>query len=705
MKTKIILCFSFFALILQAQWKPTKGPYGGYIDKCVNQNSSTYVTTPNGLYRSDDGGKNWKLLDHDLPDYYAALSVCVNEDEVFMTYSDYKYKTSGLVYSNDKGEHWIKRPLTGSREMAYSNGILLAWNYKEILESNDKGITWSPSSLKINYASHIRANHSYFFVSDSKRIYRRAIADTSWQLIYSIINQDHISTLYVTDSIIIMLLDHKPGFHSIDNGLSWQNISIQGFNGESLIADFGDKLYFSNSTEIYKSTDKGLTWNYLIASPTRDLHFYSLIRAGNSLLGADHNLGLVRTENEFINYETSSTGIYASNVARMFPTDSFLFAIGYQSVERYDYFTKKWNEKSLLIGENLEELHYFNGRLFILPRITDHLFISKNQGQSFYRVDLPLIILPSTNPENIKFIHFNDKLILQLNQGYLISDDFGDSWQRLDFKNSSNKFIYPFDIAPFKKMLVAAAYDQSLTTFSYYTTSDLLKWDSLPLINPPNKADKIFYEFTVSKDKLFFAIITLNGCTLNEYNPNTSYLIECKGLADICHSLFYFRNRIIDQNDTMLICLENGYYKSFDAGLNWVRATDNLNTSTLSFFTDLASKDQIIYASTYDKGVLKTNWDELYTIVNTKNNNSEKNENIISYPNPTSGIIELFGKYLENRKTDVLQIYNLQGLLVFETKDHFYPGYKLNIESLNAGLYFLKIGNTNKSICKLLIQK
>lgn len=695
---------------LQAQWHSTKGPFGGYIADYKNEGISTFVNTANGLFRSDDDGKNWIRLDDGLPEFHSALGFCVDQKEVFMIYDDLKNNQNILVYSNDRGDHWIKRPNPnpqwGGYQMAYEGGILIAQSKQGLIESYDKGISWVSSNLgtRIKNARFIMANQSFFFVADwSKKLYRRGIQDTSWQLIDT--TGVNYSNFHITDSLLIMLLDRKPGLRSLDNGLSWQSIPIQGFNGKRFIADFGDSLYFSNSTEIYKSTDNGLTWNYLIASPTRDLHFYSLIRAGNSLLGIDSRLGLVRTENEFNNYETSSTGIYASNVSRMFPTDSFLFAIGYQSVERFDYLTKKWNEKSLLIGENLEELYYFNGRLFILPRITDHLFISKNQGQSFYRVDLPLIILPSANPENIKFIHFKDKLILQLNQGYLISEDFGDRWHKLDFINSSNKFIYPFDIAPLKKILVAAAFDQSLNTLSYYTTSDLLKWDLMPLINPPNNTDRIFYEFTTSKDKLFFAINTPNGCTLNEYNQSTSFLTECKGLSDICNSLFYFRNRIIDQNDTMLICLEQGYYKSIDAGLNWTRVIDNLNTSTLNYFTDLASKDQIIFASTYDKGVLESSWDELSTIVNTENKYSETNENVIPMPNPSSGIIEIHGNYLENNKTEAIHIYNLQGQCVFESNDMLYPGYNMNLEFLNAGLYFLKIGNSNNVICKLLIQK
>src|SRR6185436_4718231 len=97
MKTIIFSVLCFTTLTLTAQWNSLKGPYGGGIYNYINEGNSCYVSTSNGFYRSDDNGENWIRLDQNLPEFMEALGFCVEKDEVFLNYHDFKTRQYGFV--------------------------------------------------------------------------------------------------------------------------------------------------------------------------------------------------------------------------------------------------------------------------------------------------------------------------------------------------------------------------------------------------------------------------------------------------------------------------------------------------------------------------------------------------------------------------------------------------------------------------------
>lgn len=600
--------------MLQAQWHSLKGPYGGYINNSVNSGTSSYVSTLNGLYRSDDDGKHWMRLDNGLPEFHNAISFCANKDEVFLCYSDYITNEIGFVYSNDQGLHWIKRALPAQNwskdqgvEMIYSDGILVATGDQELIESYDKGISWNSAHLKNPNSEFggLSANHTHIFISNSYHsVLKRAIRDTNWITIYT--SPDYCYLTHVTDSLLVILKDRAPGVRSIDNGLSWQTMSIEG-NGS--IADFGDSLYLPYYGDIYKSTDKGLNWNLIKSFQNNSFSFFDTWRFGNSLFGEAAAL-LIRTENEFNTFESSSTGIFAANGDRILVTDSFLFVSTNATIERYDLLSKKWNDKSLLIGEYVEDLYYLQKRLFAVMKYGDSIYISPDQGISYHKVFMPLLQIPDRD-QNVKLFEFGNKIIASSYNEIDVSNDNGETWEELICKDSLGNIILPNELILLDQQLILAGRLNHSQKTSYFTSADLNNWSLLSLNFPNNSGDYLFQEFQIAGNELFFNLNNNYTCNLYKYNPNTHDLIACNGLSSICNNSLDNHQKMIANKNYMLFNTEQGYYKSDDGGLNWIRIVDELNNSTYSLFYDFASKDQTIYVTSAYFGVLQTNWDDL----------------------------------------------------------------------------------------------
>ncbi|MDP4236158.1 MAG: regulator, partial [Bacteroidota bacterium] len=61
MNARILICviILLFARIGASQWIQTNGPYGGYVDCLATIDSSIFIGTEAGVYRSIDSGLTW----------------------------------------------------------------------------------------------------------------------------------------------------------------------------------------------------------------------------------------------------------------------------------------------------------------------------------------------------------------------------------------------------------------------------------------------------------------------------------------------------------------------------------------------------------------------------------------------------------------------------------------------------------------------
>ena len=74
------------------------------------------------------------------------------------------------------------------------------------------------------------------------------------------------------------------------------------------------------------------------------------------------------------------------------------------------------------------------------------------------------------------------------------------------------------------------------------------------------------------------------------------------------------------------------------------------------------------------------------------NNNSE--ENITLYPNPTDGLLKIEGL---NYSSNTISILDINGKLINQYPDIKTRSFDVNVESLENGVYFVKVDNINSS--------
>lgn len=205
-----------------------------------------------GLYRSDDHGRNWRLLDLDLPEICPGNMAQARFTQIVLDPDDDKLGWAGVELDHvwrttDGGITWHK--ITKGLQSGDIHGIAVVSNERRrVFASTDKGL-------------HISDDDGESWQSktlDSPSNYTRAI----------VANTGDSNSLFLTNG------DGPPGswgrlYRSRDRGEHWARVTLPGEVESSMwsvAAHPADaKLLFASAClgQIYCSTDGGETWSAL----------------------------------------------------------------------------------------------------------------------------------------------------------------------------------------------------------------------------------------------------------------------------------------------------------------------------------------------------------------------------------------------------------------------------------------------------------
>lgn len=289
------------------------GPFGGDLWDAAVDTTNSYVYTvakdsPNGFYRSNDGGENWTGLSG--VDYGGGIAVEVDSatGDVFTAFNN------GLYKSTDQGNTFTKISSDFGNALLYAQNILMTSSNEtegSVLISTDNGTSFTiveiASGVPIWWLASSPTSGQFYalgYSGNTAKVYKTANSGNTWSEVIIPTIQDNSGAARVcvnpTDPNNVLLSGGYSGtsYRSMNAGSSWTAVTPQsqtcvfsesgrGYIGEqytddggatwqSLGFDGGDTalaghnitidpenpntLYVDGIPGISKSTDGGQTW-------------------------------------------------------------------------------------------------------------------------------------------------------------------------------------------------------------------------------------------------------------------------------------------------------------------------------------------------------------------------------------------------------------------------------------------------------------
>lgn len=346
---------TWLSIAKEIQGTPRSEPYF-YLD---NGNETIALGTFNGLiFRSHNNGKNWEVVSSNLP------SAFIRDIKVLPALNDLLISTSSGVYiSHDDGNSW---ELTGP----------------EILRPTI--ITGLPGELG-----------GGILVGTNSGIYRNSTL-TAWGTLNKGLQELEIVNLASANAPPIALTGIGNLYELRENDMSWQVLNLPQDEkitiATSLISETSPIFVATESNKIYRTSNKGLTWDYLEQFPSEITQ-----------ISGDPQ------SSEVIYIGTLINGIYKSNNngEDWLPINEGITNPTINDIE---------------IASDIEGLIYI--------ATNNGVFISKNEGdfwvQSTEGLTNPLITSLESHPT------YNGMVYAGTTGGFYVSLDYGQTWDTLE---------------------------------------------------------------------------------------------------------------------------------------------------------------------------------------------------------------------------------------------------------------------------------
>jgi hypothetical protein len=320
----------------------------GYIGQIVaDQNGTIYVAHEGQIHASTDNGTTWKSFGGGRTiciDRQGAMLTSPNEGNILVTRdggitwktaivgasrvyqitqaedgSYFAATATGVMHSIDGGETWKEETRGELHALAVlsltadPSGVLYAGTQQPIVEagsvhrSTDGGKSWTAvfrpgymtrfTSVRALSDSVLIAG-SYEFFDNGSRIYRSTDAGASWSTsLYAV-----TSFLFETKEGVLFTGNGGSGFYRSDNqAISWRfigpprptNMAANAKGDLFLLADTTE-----NSANIYRSTDKGASWQSCNAGMERQSMTRIAINSKNTVFAGTSGNGLFSSNDD-----------------------------------------------------------------------------------------------------------------------------------------------------------------------------------------------------------------------------------------------------------------------------------------------------------------------------------------------------------------------------------------------------------------------
>jgi|GEM_PF-2134935 len=301
----IALCIGH-PLHAQGDWVHCDGPYGGMVREiALTTDGRIHAMAGGTVYRFDHGQQRW-IGDLEFQEQHAQLRRYFASN----TEGDL-YVTNGLqIWVWKTGQNsWERIPYEGSLSMlACSSDILYAGTSRNgVLRSTDEGDTWEELGPQFARITALNAD-GVLLAAASNAVY---LWDTDgWSDVSSKLSLPGTVTRIARspDGMIYALMSETSQWGNMlrtEDGLDWIRCGPPDQKIEVLAPGTDGQIYASTGTELFESTDYGVTWALQDSShSTIDL----ILTTGGELFRGDYR-GVYRSGNSGADWIAIHTGI------------------------------------------------------------------------------------------------------------------------------------------------------------------------------------------------------------------------------------------------------------------------------------------------------------------------------------------------------------------------------------------------------------
>jgi len=617
------LLFSLFiATSLQAQtiWTQTNGPEAGAVPTiCIDSLNHIFVgTEASGVYQSNNSGTSWIPRNKGLTTLHMLKLESSPKSFLFAIATDGLAQKPVPLFrmSREDGANWSPLDTTSTfgtiTALACSpnSHVFIGTLNYGVLRSTNSGDTWEAANNGIDprfkHVLSINASRSSVIAvtkfTDSLnhifvRLYRSSDDGLSWNLLNDGPGGGSPSAILPLDDGSI-LYGNKYGnvYRLTPSSGTWDSVfaDTKFFSGiYNLILNPRDRAIFlrTNAAELWKSTDNGLTWNYLSRETGGGDFFATAIDTNGVIyIGTDYD-GLLRSLDGGYNFDLINGQFIASYLyAVAMDHARALYAIGIDNIWRTTDQGNTWKLLDFDIGEMVIEPPYAiddESNLYIGN--VRGVWVSRDSGETWTLA----LTAPNNNPLQCNQLSSaNGHVYAAMIDGLYESPDHGRNWREIPQLEHEGKAHGTFAGRD------GSVYAYMETGLLYRTTDDGINWYPL---NGGN-----FLAATSSISTLF----AINDLTIQrsiDSGGEWQSLTVPNGATPR-----KVNNMLLDSHNDLLAATDSGIFRSHDYGDTWEDVSAGLHSdpkSRLIAVTRICEDEStgIYYAASRGEGVYRSN--------------------------------------------------------------------------------------------------